>query len=322
MKRALVVGDDAAGQRVDLFVGQQLDLSRSRLKALFEAEKIRVDGRKVKKGHAVAKGQTVEVELDDAPAAPVADAALELTVLYEDESLVVVDKPAGIPAQPLTPGETGTVVNALLAKYPEMAGVGDDPREAGLCHRLDVETSGVLLAARTRKAWEAMRAAFSGDDRDAVSKRYLALVTGPLADEGEIDVPLTHAGDHVNATLDGSGRPALTRFSVRARRGEYALVDVLLVTGVLHQVRAHLAAIGAPIVGDTLYGGREEEGLDRFFLHAVSLGVKHPETGRWLVVEAELPEALARVVDRRLPDRSLEDFALTAKPNRPTIIAG
>jgi 23S rRNA pseudouridine1911/1915/1917 synthase len=322
MKRALLVGGDMAGQRVDLFVGQQLDLSRSRLKALFEAGRIRVDGRVVKKGHAVAKGQTVEVEFEEAPAAPVADAALELRVLHEDEALVVVDKPAGVPVQPLTPGETGTVVNALLAKYPEMASVGDDPREAGLCHRLDVETSGVLLAARTRKAWEAMRAAFSGDDRDAVEKRYLALVTGPIADAGEIDVPLTHAGDHVKATLDGSGRPALTRFSVRARRGEYALVDVLLVTGVLHQVRAHLAAIGAPIVGDTRYGGRKEEGLDRVFLHAVSLGLKHPGTGRWLEVEAELPEALARVIDRRLPDRSLEDFAPAAMPDGPAVIPG
>jgi 23S rRNA pseudouridine1911/1915/1917 synthase len=300
MKHALVVGADAAGQRIDLFVGQRLELSRSRLKALFDAEKVRVDGRRVKKGHAVQPGQTVEVEVDDAPAAPQAVAA-PLTVLHEDAALVVVDKPAGMPAQPLAPGETGTVVNALLARYPEMAAVGDDPREAGLCHRLDVETSGVLLAARTRAAWEAMRAVFSGDDREAVTKRYVALVTGPLADAGDIDVPLTHAGDHVNATLDGSGRPALTRFTVRARRGEYALVDVQLVTGVLHQVRAHLAAIGAPIVGDRLYGGRDEPGLGRFFLHAASLTLRHPDTGRPLTVEAPLPPALAEVLARRVP---------------------
>jgi 23S rRNA pseudouridine1911/1915/1917 synthase len=308
MKRALVVGEDAAGQRIDRFVGQRLALSRSRLKALFDAEKVRVDGRTVKKGHAVAKGQTVEVELEETPAAPVADTSVPLTVLYEDEALVVVDKPAGVPALPLRPGETGAVVNALLARYPEMATVGDDPREAGLCHRLDVETSGVLLAARTRPVWEVMRAAFSRDDREAVDKRYLALVTGPLADEGEIDVPLAHAGDHVNAVLEG-GRPALTRFSVRARRGEYALVDVRLVTGVLHQARAHLAAVGAPIVGDVTYGGRPEPGLERFFLHAVSLAVQHPLTGRRLRVESELPEELGKVLDRHLPDRSLVDGA-------------
>jgi 23S rRNA pseudouridine1911/1915/1917 synthase len=108
--------------------------------------------------------------------------------------------------------------------------------------------------------------------------------------------------------LEG-GRPALTRFSVRSRRGEYALVDVRLVTGVLHQARAHLAAVGAPIVGDVTYGGRPEPGLERFFLHAVSLAVQHPLTGRRLRVESELPEELGKVLDRHLPDRSLVDGA-------------
>ena len=123
---------------------------------------------------------------------------------------------------------------------------------------------------------------------------------GPLADEGTIDVPLSHAGDHVVPGLS-DGRPAITEFSVRARRGSYALVDVKLITGVLHQVRAHLAAVGAPIVGDTLYGGAAEPGLDRFFLHAVSLGVRHPTTGDFLRVESPLPPDLAKVLDARLP---------------------
>ena len=123
---------------------------------------------------------------------------------------------------------------------------------------------------------------------------------GPLADEGTIDVPLNHAGDHVVPGIE-AGRPAITEFSVRARRGSYALVDVKLVTGVLHQVRAHLAAVGAPIVGDSLYGGAAEPGLNRFFLHAVSLGVHHPVTGEFIRVESPLPPDLARVLDVRLP---------------------
>lgn len=301
MKHALTVDPAHAGQRVDLFVGDALKLSRSKLKGLFEGELVRLNGRKTKKGATVAAGDKVEVELDDAPAGAgaVADASLALQVLHEDELLVFVDKPAGVPTQPLQPNEKGTVANALVARYPEMASVGDDPREAGLCHRLDVETSGVLLAARTRAAWEAMRAAF-GEDR-AVEKRYLALVTGPLADEGVIEVPLAHAGDHVRPGLDDEGRPAVTEFSVRARHGEYSLVDVKLVTGVLHQVRAHLAAVGAPIVGDTTYGGREEPGLGRFFLHAASLGVRHPKTGDFLRVESPLPPELGKVLDQRLP---------------------
>ncbi len=124
---------------------------------------------------------------------------------------------------------------------------------------------------------------------------------GPLADEGVIEVPLEHAGDHVTPGLEEAGRPAITEFSVRVRQGPWALVDVTLVTGVLHQVRAHLASVGAPIVGDTLYGGPEEPGLQRFFLHAASLKVRHPVTNEPLFVESPLPDELARVLYQRLP---------------------
>lgn len=305
MKHPITIEAAQAGKRIDLVVGEALGLSRARVKALFEEGAVRRNHKKAKKGETVAAGDALEIDLPAAigSAAATPDAALELRVLLEDDALVFVDKPAGVPSQPLQPGELGTVANALVARYPEMAAVGDDPREAGLCHRLDVETSGVLLAARTRAAWEALRAAFS-DDR-GVEKRYLALVKGPLADEGTIEVPLAHSGDHV--VPGDAGRPAITEFSVRARRGSYALVDVRLVTGVLHQVRAHLASVGAPIVGDALYGGAVEPGLARFFLHAVSLKVKHPLTGQALRAESPLPPELAKVLDARLPSAEPPD---------------
>jgi 23S rRNA pseudouridine1911/1915/1917 synthase len=298
-RHELDVPAEAAGQRVDLFVGERLSLSRNRLKALFEADAVRVDGRKAKKGVALSAGQKVVVELEAAAAGAVADASLSLTVLFEDEALIAIDKPAGVPSQPLQPNETGTVANALVARWPELAGVGDDPREAGLCHRLDVETSGVLLAAKTKEAWATMRGAFS--EPGGVDKRYLALVRGPLADEGEIDLPLVHAGDHVRPALSGDdARPARSAFVVLRRSGASSLVEVRLFTGVLHQVRAHLAAIGAPIIGDTRYGGRAHTGLDRFFLHAASLTFPHPTSQRTTRIESPLPEALARVRDEVL----------------------
>lgn len=300
MKHTLTVETAEAGERIDRFIGARLKLSRSKLKALFDEQAVRVNGRRVKKGESLAAGATVEVEHDDSPVDAQADATLELNVLWEDESLAFVNKPAGVPCQPLAAGETGTVANALIARYPDMARVGDDPREAGLCHRLDVETSGVLLAAKTRPMWEAMRRAFSAERE--VDKRYLALCCGPLADEGVIEVPLEHAGDHVRPGLGGEGRPARTEFKVRSRRGAYSLVDVKLITGVLHQVRAHLAAIGAPIVGDSLYDGPPEPGLSRFFLHAFSLGVVHPLTHLELKVESPLPAELAAVVQRLIPE--------------------
>lgn len=295
-RHELKVPAEAAGQRVDLFIGERLTLSRNRLKALFEADAVRVDGRKAKKGLSLAAGQVVVVEVTESPTGAVADDTLTLCVLFEDEALIAIDKVAGMPSQPIEPGELGTVANALVSRWPALAQVGDDPREAGLCHRLDVETSGVLLAAKTKEAWRTMRAAFS--ESGGVDKRYLALVRGPLSDEGEIDLPLVHAGDHVRpAHADEDARPAKSSFRVLRRKGVVSLVEVRLFTGVLHQVRAHLAAVGAPIVGDTRYGGREHPGLSRFFLHAASLTFPHPVTHQAQRIESPLPGALQVVLD-------------------------
>jgi 23S rRNA pseudouridine1911/1915/1917 synthase len=297
-RKTLVVEAPQSGQRLDLFVGQALGLSRAKLKSLFEEGGVRVDGRKAKKGQLIASSQTVEVDWEEQSVTPVASSDVALTVLYEDEALVAVDKPAGAPAHPLRPGETGTVVNALVARYPECAQASLDEREGGLCHRLDVETSGVLLAARTREAWSKMREAFSGREID---KRYVALVSGPLVDEGEIDLPLRHDARHsekMEAAVDETdgARAAHSLFKVLARRGEWSLVEVKIITGVHHQIRAHLAAIGAPIAQDPTYGGREVPELKRFFLHARSLGFTHPLTGKNIQVESPLAPELVSVL--------------------------
>lgn len=299
-RHELKVPPEGAGQRIDVFIGEQLSLSRNRLKALFEADAVRVDGRRAKKGVSLAAGQTVVVEVNDAPIGAVADTTQTLVVLFEDDALIAIDKPAGVPTQPIDPGETGTVANALVARWPALASVGADPREAGLCHRLDVETSGTMLVAKTPEVWTKMRAAFS--ESGGVDKRYLALVRGPLADEGEIELPLVHAGDHVRPAIEGEeARPAKSSFTVLKRKGVVSLVEVRLFTGVLHQVRAHLSAIGAPIIGDTRYGGRAEPDLSRFFLHAASLTFTHPVTGEITKVESPLPPELARVLERLVP---------------------
>lgn len=290
-----MVKETEAGERLDLFVGKNLSLSRARLKALFEADLVRVDGRKAKKGQTVKPGQKVSVEVPiEGPRAPVAE-DLPLTVLHQDDALVFVDKPAGIPVHPLEPGETGTVANRLVARFPEVVDASEDPREAGLVHRLDIETSGVLLAARTRDAWSALRQQFGAGG--GATKLYLALVSGPLTDEGEIELPLVQHGDHVRPALsdDTSARPATSRFRVLERSGLDALVEVQILTGVMHQVRAHLAGIGAPIVGDSLYGGRAEPGLSRFFLHAATLIVEWQGPK---AVSSPLPAELRSVLSR------------------------
>jgi 23S rRNA pseudouridine1911/1915/1917 synthase len=298
-RQTLVVSEQSKGQRLDLFVGEALGLSRTRLKTLFEAGAVAVNGRKAKKGDRVQPAQRVDVDVEEElPEAPVASADVPLVVLFEDEHLVALNKPSGSPAHPLKPGETGTLVNALVARYPECAEASEEPREGGLCHRLDVETSGVILAARTRSAWTAMREQFGGREID---KRYWALVAGPLADDGEIDLPLRHDPRHaerMQTALDGEGgaRDARSSFRVLERQGTYAWVEVKIETGVHHQVRAHLAAIGASIVGDANYGGIPHPGLNRFFLHARSLGFKHPVTGQAVHIECPLPQDLQRAL--------------------------
>lgn len=299
MSTAWRVGEAADGERVDLFLAREAKLSRSRLKSLFEDGAVKVDGRRVPKGALLKQGQEVALTLPEPPAATVPpQPELPLEVLFEDAQLVAVSKPAGAPCHPLQPGETGTVANALVARYPTCAQAGADPREAGLCHRLDTETSGVLLAAKDRASWDAVRGAFQAH---TVTKRYVALVSGPIDDAGELSLRLAHRGDHVvPAPFDDDARDAESSFRVTRRKGEWSLVEVDIVTGVLHQVRAHLAAIGAPIAGDVLYGGQSVEGLSRFFLHAALLALPHPATGQRLTLECPLPADLAAVRDRLL----------------------
>ncbi|MBK7861715.1 MAG: RluA family pseudouridine synthase [Archangiaceae bacterium] len=296
----LTVDAAEAGERIDLFVGKKLSLSRAKLKALFERDLVRVDGRKAKKGQSVAAGQKISVEVPvEGPRAPVAEEG-PLTVLHEDAALVFVDKPSGMPVHPLESNETGTVANRLVARWPSLVDASEDPREAGLVHRLDIETSGVLLAAKSRDGWTKLRAQFSGGEAQA-KKLYLALVNGPIADEGDIDLPLVQHKDHVRPALssDDAARPARSRFTVLQRAGMDALVEVQIFTGVMHQVRAHLAGIGAPIVGDALYGGAPFEGAGRFFLHAASLEVRHPDTGAATRVTSPLPVELTERLKQR-----------------------
>ena len=201
MTRTLQLPAEVSGRRLDVVVGEVLGLSRARVKSLFEKGAVRVDGRRPSKGDKATGGSRVEVELaEDAPAL-VPEPGLALPLLYEDAWLIAVDKPAGMPSHPLKPGETGTAANALVARFPEVARAAEELREGGLVHRLDIDTSGVLLAARDRGTWEAVRALFR---ERTVDKRYWALVSGPIADAGAIELRLRHKGEaRVEPALDG-----------------------------------------------------------------------------------------------------------------------
>lgn len=304
-----VVDTTSGGKRLDLSIGEKLDLSRGQLKALFESEAVWVNHRRAKKGQTVEAGQRICVMLPQQAALDVTpEPSLPLRVLHETAELVFLDKPSGQPTHPLRAGETGTLANALVARFPECSQASEEAREGGFCHRLDVETSGVILAAKNRSAWTQVRQAFTAQ---GVDKRYWALVAGPLADEGEIDVPLRHHprhADRVQPALpnETGSRPAHSHFRVLSRHHEFSLVEVRIFTGVLHQVRAHLAAVGAPIVGDDLYGGQPLEHLNRFFLHAQTLSLDFGQPPETFTVQSPLPLEL---------ESALKQLGLTIPPS-------
>ena len=271
--------------RLDKVVARLFGISRGRAMDWIAEGRVKIDGKRAPKGTPIGGGASLSVELPP-PDAPVPQPELPLRIVHADALVVVAEKPAGMPSHPLKPGETGTAANALVGRFPELASVGPSPREGGLVHRLDTDTSGLLLAARTTASHQALRAQFTAR---TVEKGYLALVAGEIHAGGEIDLPLAHdphdsrrvraASDPEWAALHGA-RPALTRFQPLERRGGFTLLDVEIATGVLHQIRAHLAFIGHPLAGDALYGGPPLPGLARHFLHAARLAFTHPEGGR------------------------------------------
>lgn len=295
----VVVGAGAAG-RADLALAAQVDgTSRKLLQRAFAEGKVRLNGRRARKGDRVAPGDVLEVEgvPDRASLAPVPQPELALSVVWQDEHLVAIDKPPGMKSMPLVAGERGTLASALVARYPECRDAGADPREAGLGHRLDAGTSGLLLAARHRGAWRALRDAFR---HGRVAKQYLALVEGTVEATRVVTAPIVHdrsGAGGVRADAGAGGLPATTEIRPELRLGAYSLVRCLAHSGRMHQVRAHLAWAGWPCVGDARYGARPTElATEGPFLHAARLELLHPVSGEPLTLDVRLPAGRARLV--------------------------
>ena len=294
---------DHAGTRLDAYLASQIEgWSRARLQRLIENEDVLVNGKASKPSYKLREHDEVEVEL----IAPAADAFvpenIPIDIVYEDDTLVVVNKPAGLVVHPAAGTPSGTLANALAYHFQQLpSGTGIRP---GLVHRLDRDTSGLLVVAKTESALENLSDQFR--DR-TVYKSYIALVHGRLAaNSGKIDQPL--ARDPSNRTrmaVVRGGRNALTLYRVRRGFDRFTLLDVELKTGRTHQIRVHLAWLKHPVVGDETYGaGRDNtiqdarlrarvRNLNRQFLHAEKLAFTHPKTGEWVKFESPLPEELS-----------------------------
>jgi 23S rRNA pseudouridine1911/1915/1917 synthase len=290
------------GERLDRVVALVLGVSRSRSAELIAAGAVRVDGRvETSRSSRLETGQVLEVEASQPPGpAVVADPGVAFEVVHADEAVVVVDKPAGLVVHPGAGQPTGTLVHGLLARFPEIAGVGE-PERPGLVHRLDRDTSGLLVVARSPSAHAGLVAQLGAR---RVDRRYLALVWGAVEPAtGAVDAPIGRSTrDPTRMAVTAGGREARTRYRLEQGFTEPAPVSLLtctLETGRTHQIRVHLSAIGHPVVGDGRYGGaRHGVAIGRPFLHAVHLGFAHPDTGRPMTFDSPLPPELQAVLDR------------------------
>jgi 23S rRNA pseudouridine1911/1915/1917 synthase len=298
----LEASPEDAGLRLDAFLAARgVVRSRSAAQRLIDAGAVRVDGEARPKNHRVAAGQVITLQPGTAAEAGT-EQAPELDVVYEDADLLVVDKPAGLVTHP-APGHSGPTLAGLLRGR---AAGGRDPERAGIVHRLDRDTSGLLVVTKTEEAHAALTQALKARE---ISREYLALVEGSVETEsGTIDAPIgrDRARRTVVSTRSDRPRDAVTHFEVIERLPATTLLRVRLETGRTHQIRAHLAAIGHPVCGDPQYGGRasgRELGLERQFLHAGKLMFSHPRSGEIVLCESKPPVDLRRALDaaRREP---------------------
>ena len=306
-ERSWRVPADQHQSRLDVFLRQCLPhLSRRQLETAIQDGVFKLRNRVAKKGDRLSAGEELHFRggaewLTDSPA----PSERPLPVLFEDESILAVNKPAGIATHGFSRRETDALANRLLAPWPDLATIGASRWEPGIIHRLDRETSGVVLIAKSREAFEHVRSQFR---RRKVKKIYWALVRGKTLTRGSIELSLAHDPKDrsrmlpINSLRRSSERAweAKTRFRLLAQSDQVSFLEVEMATGVTHQIRAHLSAVGHPLVGDRLYGdaGAGFFGLRRHFLHARSVTINHPKTGKPLTIVAELPGELAEALER------------------------
>ena len=304
----LVHSQDSA-KRLDIFLSQKDPaLSRSHIKRLIETGKVQIEGRKAKAGLRLRENEVVTLNLPEPRRAEVEAEAIPLKVLYEDRHLIVVEKPAGLVVHPGAGNYSGTLVNALLHRCPDLAGIGGVLRP-GIVHRLDKDTSGGLVVAKDDSAHRSLSDQFR---KHTAERRYMGIVFGQLSDEGQVDAPVGRHPTHRKkmSARPRKGRAARTHWRILERFRSFNLAEFRLETGRTHQIRVHLSSIGHPILGDPLYGGRKRlaliepiplrhglQRLKRQALHAASLGFVHPVTGEALEFSSPLPEDIDEAVD-------------------------
>ena len=290
MNEVIKVEED--GKRVDAYVAEKMDISRVNVQRLIEENKLLVNGKSVKPSYKVKLGDEISIEKEEPKEIEIKPENIPIPILYEDNDIIVVNKPKGMVVHPANGNWEGTLVNAIMAICKDsLSGIGGEIRP-GIVHRLDKDTSGVIVIAKNDKAHINLSEQIKNHE---VEKTYIALVRGIVkVNEATIDMPIARStSDRKKMAVSEKGKKAVTHFKVLKRYSKYncSLLEVKIETGRTHQIRVHLAQIGYPIIGDSVYSkGSNIWGIEGQCLHAISLKFHHPVTGKEMFIEAPLPE--------------------------------
>lgn len=294
--KEIVVKEES--KRIDAYLAEKTDNSRVAIQRLIDEEKIKVNGKKTKASYKVQDGDIITIEEVEAKQINLKAQEIPLDVLYEDNDIIVVNKPKGMVVHPANGNLDGTLVNAIMAICKDsLSGIGGEIRP-GIVHRLDKDTSGVLIVAKNDKAHINLSEQIKNHE---VEKTYIALVRGSVKEnEATINMPIGRSTkDRKKMAVTKTGKNAVTHFKVLKRFNNYSLLEVKIETGRTHQIRVHLSEIGYPIIGDTTYSnGKNEWGIVGQCLHAKSIKFKHPITGEEMFFEAPLPEYFEEIIEK------------------------
>ena len=295
----IIINEEQQGKRVDgVISAYATELSRNTVQRLIEEEQIKVNGNKIKPSYKTNLNDIIDINIPKAKEIDLKPQNIPLEILYEDNDIIVVNKPKGMVVHPANGNPDGTLVNAIMAKCKDsLSGIGGEIRP-GIVHRLDKDTSGAIIVAKNDKA----HIKLSDDLKNhKIQKTYIALVRGIIKEnEATINMPIGRSKqDRKKMAVDKNGKEAITHFKVLKRYNEkYTLLEINIETGRTHQIRVHLSHIGYPIIGDDTYSnGKNEWGITGQCLHAKSLKFKHPITGREMLIEAELPEYFQKILE-------------------------
>ncbi len=292
----LILEADETGKRLDAYLAENTELTRTRIQQLIKEENIKVNDKKTKSSYKIEMGDTIKVFIPEKKEIDLVPQNISINILYEDNDIAVIDKKAGLVIHPSYGHESGTLVNAIMFHINDLSGINGEIRP-GIVHRLDKDTSGLIIIAKNDKAHNKLSEMFKNKE---INKTYLAIVKGSLGkDTGRLE---TQMGRDLKdrkkmSVLKTGGKTAITNYEVLDKNDKFSLVRVNIETGRTHQIRVHMKYLGYPILGDSVYG-KESKSVKRQMLHAYKLEFIHPVTGKEMIIKSEIPKDFSEVLER------------------------